>query len=147
MRSGVHNRWPTCESGPPKRRIAPRPSDAARGQSPFWPHDVSRLPMQFHARQRPGPDWRPCNLGRRRRLACSGRLASCTALDKSATCARSCSLAGVTFNANKCPDRVHCGMINQIINPGRNEQILREKQGHRNGTLLFSVVFHRGHHN
>ena len=24
-----------------------------------------------------------------------------------------------------------------IINPGRNEQILREKQGHRNGTLLF----------
>lgn len=29
------------------------------------------------------------------------------------------------------------GQTNQMINPGRNELILREKQTHRNGTLLF----------
>jgi hypothetical protein len=39
------------------------------------------------------------------------------------------------------------GWINQIISPGRNEQILREKQDHRIGTLSFLVVFPRDHHN
>ncbi len=32
-------------------------------------------------------------------------------------------------------DPILCQQIN--LNPGRNEQILREKQGHRNGMLLF----------
>jgi hypothetical protein len=41
------------------------------------------------------------------------------------------------FERQQMPERIHRGMINRIINPGRNEPILREKQSYRNGTPLF----------